>query len=67
VDTIGGDRKMKRMEFPDIRAGLDGPSRTIKVDPVRRTEPAREPARETPAPERVPSAPPEKAPEKVPA
>jgi hypothetical protein len=32
--------------------GLEGPSREIKVEPMRRTEPAREPAR---APEREPA------------
>jgi hypothetical protein len=30
--------------------GLGGKSKTIKSEPVRRTEPAKEPAREAPAP-----------------
>lgn len=34
--------------------GLDGPSRTIKVEPVRRTDPQPEPARHEPQPEKVP-------------
>lgn len=41
--------------------GLGGPSKTIKVDPVRRTAPAPEPTR---APEKAPAAP-EREKEKV--
>lgn len=53
--------------LPPIRAGLDGPSRTIILDPVE--EPAPAPRREPePEREREPApAPPEREPDKVPA
>ena len=53
------------MTAPLIRSGLDGPSRTIILDPVE--EPAPAPQR-APEPVREPApAPPEREPDKVPA
>lgn len=37
--------------------GLSKPSRTIKVEPLRREAPAPEPRRTEPTPEKVPAAP----------
>lgn len=48
----------------DPKLGLEGPAREIKVEPMRRTEPAREPEREQPQRETVPAAP-EREPERV--
>jgi hypothetical protein len=55
------------MALEAMRAGLDGPSRTIILDPVE--EPQRQPRTEPePVPERVPDAPErEREPDEVPA
>lgn len=47
TNTMG----IRRARCP--QAGLEGPSRTIKVDPVRRTAPAPEPQRHEPVKEPV--------------
>ena len=53
------------MTTADPRGGLDGPSRTIILDPIEQPQPAPERTPE-PAPEKAP-APPEREPEKAPA